>query len=198
MKRKQDKVKKLKIVKQTICGYGWLILLIVSCLYFFLYVRPHQIDGQSMSPILSNKDHLLIIKNERPDRYDMITFVPENKGTVTYVKRVIGVPGDRIWLDNKTLYINENQLETGNKYIESNQFLSGDDLPDSTLKVWVTEETAKKLANLKEIPADNYFVLGDNRSYSEDSRHFGLVEKKQIEGTVFFRYYPFGNMGFLQ
>ena len=65
-------------------------------------------------------------------------------------------------------------------------------LPDSTIKITVSEAVAAELTSLSEIPKDRYFVQGDNRLHSSDSRSFGLITSEQIEGVVVSRYYPFG------
>lgn len=160
---------------------------------FLTMIRPHQIEGVSMEPTLQDGDRLFIKKTQQPKRYELITFSPKENQRESYVKRVVGLPGDRIYTEGNALYINH-QLRDG-------QGLSSDtyakDLPDGTLKVTITKEVWEALENLEEIPADMYFVLGDNRNNSTDSRHMGFIQKQQIEGIVLVRYYPFGSVGII-
>ncbi|WP_086349716.1 signal peptidase I [Candidatus Enterococcus clewellii] len=160
---------------------------------FLITIRPHQIDGVSMEPTLQNGDRLFIKKTQQPKRYELITFYPKENPSDSYVKRVVGLPGDKIYTEGNALYINHQMRE--------DQALRSDtkakDLPDGTLKVTITKNVWDILVDIEEIPEDVYFVLGDNRNNSTDSRHFGFVEKKQIEGVVMFRYYPFDSIGFI-
>ena len=185
----------LKHLRQyRLAGQLLFILLLMGCLCFLFLIRTHRVDGQSMAPTLADNDRLLVRKNQQPDRYALITIESHNKSNESYVKRVIGMPGDRIWVDNNSLYLNQALAET-DTMMESNQSLSGEQLPDGTIKVWVTEAVAQALVHVKVIPDNQYFVLGDNRNHSTDSRQFGLINAASIEGTVIFRYYPFTHMG---
>ncbi len=170
------------------------VVFVLSCLGFLVFIQTHRVDGQSMKPTLQDHDRLFVRKNQTPERYDLITFTPPNNPKESYVKRVIGLPGDRIWVDNNSVYLNQSLAEE-DQVMTSNQFLSGEDLPDGTIKVWVTEAVAKESYSMRVIPADHYFVLGDNRNHSTDSRHFGLVKKQAVEGVVTFRYYPVTRLG---
>ncbi|OEG15355.1 signal peptidase I [Enterococcus quebecensis] len=147
-----------------------------------------------MLPTLKNNDRLLVMKGEYPSRYNLITFVPKNKEKESYIKRVLGLPGDRIWLDQNNLYINH-QMSSSNLTPENESALLGSELPDGTLKVRVSWEVAAKLQGISSIPEHQYFVLGDNRRHSTDSRQLGLIDFKQIEGVVRFRYYPLDRLG---
>lgn len=193
-KIEQRRMEKKLLRTYRLAGQVCFWLLMLSGIGFLVALRPHQVDGQSMMPTLADRDRLLVFKSKSPNRYDLIVFDPQTKDASSYVKRVIGLPGDRIWLDNNTLYLNSQLAET-DQTIKSNQFLTGEDLPDSTLKLWVNEEVARALYGLDEIPANHYFVLGDNRNHSTDSRKLGLIEDKQIEGIVVYRYFPLNRLG---
>lgn len=147
-----------------------------------------------MMPTLQNGDRLFVLKNAEPQRYSLITFQPAEKKNESYIKRVIGLPGDRIWLDQNTLYLNSQMAET-NPTPPNEENLSGVDLPDGTLKVRVDWEVAAQLKDFSTIPEEYYFVLGDNRRNSTDSRELGLINADQIEGVVKYRYYPFNRIG---
>lgn len=68
-------------------------------------------------------------------------------------------------------------------------------LPDGTVKITVNKAVAQQMKGMKQIPKDKYFVLGDNRNHSNDSRSFGFVSAKQIEGVAMYRYYPLDRLG---
>lgn len=152
------------------------------------------VSGESMVPTLQTGDRLFVSKNEVPNRYSLITFQPREQKQESYVKRVMGLPGDCIWLDKNTLYLNY-QMAPSNPTPQNDWNLSGVDLPDGTLKVRVTWEVAAQLEGLSSIPDNHFFVLGDNRAHSTDSRQLGLIDGEKIEGVVKFRYYPFNRLG---
>ncbi|OTN89913.1 signal peptidase I [Enterococcus sp. 7E2_DIV0204] len=172
-------------------GFWFFALILV--IVFLVVFKTHRVSGKSMAPTFENNDRIIVQKNTSPKRYEIVTFDPEIPNDPSYVKRIIGLPGDQIWTESNAVYIRPSnaapwQQDEVPKFIISM-------LPDSTLKVLVHEEVALKLAGLSTIPKGNYFVLGDNRAESKDSRALGLIEEKQIEGVVVFRYFPFNKMG---
>lgn len=190
--KRQRQQKELKLYQR---GLTVIFLILIGCsLWFLITMKAHRVVGHSMEPALSNQDYLFVRKGAIPKRYSLITFEPKGKTNDSYIKRVIGVPGDTIWLDNNTLYLNH-QMKAKQIRPQVNSHLAGEELPDGTLKIWVTEEVAKALYRVKKIPEETYFVLGDNRNHSTDSRQLGLISKKDIEGVVKFRYYPFSKLG---
>ncbi|WP_249921881.1 signal peptidase I [Candidatus Enterococcus palustris] len=172
-------------------------LLLLFGILFLVKVKPHVVSGESMLPTLHNKDRLFSMKNAEPTRYSLITFQPREEKHESYVKRVIGLPGDRIWLDKNTVYLNF-QMAESNPTPPNEEHLSGVDLPDGTLKIRVSWEVAAQLEGLSTIPKNQFFVLGDNRRHSTDSRELGLIDKNKIEGVVTFRYYPLNRLGLVK
>ncbi|MET3564414.1 signal peptidase I [Enterococcus rotai] len=108
------------------------------------------------------------------------------------MKRIIGLPGDAIWLDGTNLYLNHQLREPVNS---SGKTVNQTDIPDGTLKIKLSQGIARSLEGLARIPEKKYFVLGDNRNNSRDSRTIGLIDADQIEGVAVYRYYPFTRMG---
>lgn len=182
-----------KRVKNHLKNVVFLLIMLIGVL-FLIKVKTHIVSGESMMPTLQNKDRLFVLKNEKPERYSLITFQPGEKKNESYIKRVIGMPGDRIWLDQNNVYLNSQMAET-NPTPPNEENLLGSDLPDGTLKVRVTWEVAAKLKDFSTIPENQFFVLGDNRRNSKDSREMGLINEDQIEGIVKYRYYPFNRIG---
>jgi len=164
---------------------------IVLTLLMFLVIRfavqNFNVDGTSMEPNLHNTELILVDKwtylFRTPARGDVIVFAAPPHPDMDYVKRVIGLPGDIITIRNTTVIVNGVILKE--IYVD----------PHNQGNLFA----AKNISNLK-IPPNNYFVLGDNRAVSSDSRDWGFVPKANIIGRAAFIYWPLGqdNNGFLK
>lgn len=164
---------------------------IVLTLLMFLVIRfavqNFNVDGTSMEPNLHNTELILVDKwtylFRPPTRGDVIVFVAPPHHDLDYVKRVIGIPGDVITIRNTTVIVNGVTLKE--IYVD----------PRNQGNLFA----AKNITDLK-VPPDNYFVLGDNRAVSSDSRDWGFVPKANIIGRAAFVYWPLGqdNNGFLK
>ncbi|MEI5993539.1 signal peptidase I [Candidatus Enterococcus mansonii] len=194
-RRSVKKVKKKTYIR-GIHNYflnGLYVFFVIAALFFLIAFKSHQVDGHSMDPALADKDRIIIKKKSLPARYDLVTFEPKNKPNASYVKRVIGMPGDTLWIEGNSLYINQ-QIES-KKTEKIKDKMPAHDLPDSTIKITVSKEVYDQAKGLKKIPEKKYFVLGDNRKHSSDSRSFGFVTQEQLEGVVTFRYFPLNKIG---
>ncbi len=163
--------------------YIALLVLCVSVVPKYVIQRT-KVDGTSMERTLHDKDNLLVEKVSYrfhdPKRFDIIVFYPYGKEEDPedyYVKRVIGLPGETIQITGPDIYINGVKLEEN---------YGKDPITDEGCA-----EEPIKLAD------DEFFVLGDNREVSSDSRDFGPVKKKDISGRVVMRIYPFKEFGLL-
>ncbi len=162
-------------------------LSIFLVVYLFL-LQPHQVNGKSMVPNFESGDYVLTDKISyrfgHPKRGDVIVFhapisanCPQGTGC-DYIKRVIATPGESVEIKNGKIFVNSILLEENY-------------LPDS----FVTN-SGDFTRNGPVVMGDNeYFVVGDNRSYSSDSRAWGPVDKGLIVGKAFFRYWPPESMG---
>lgn len=181
----------LKYLRQP--GTIGLVIFSLILVSFFHFFGTHQVSGQSMAPTFASGERILIQRGTRLTRYTIVTFEPKDSPGESYVKRVVGLPGDRIQVDGNALFLlpkeQSSQLE------EDFSKMTSSELPSGVQKITISEEAAKALHRYQLIPEGNYFVLGDNRRKSNDSRVFGFVNEKQIEGVVFFRYYPFNKIG---
>lgn len=150
----------------------YIIIIVVVILIRAFIITPAKVDGASMEPTLYNNNYVLVNKLDYTlnglNRFDIIVIKYNNR---KIVKRVIGLPFEYVNYKNNKLYINNKQIkETFNK----------SDISDFNLE---------SIGYLK-IPGDKYFVVGDNRENSLDSRSIGLISKEDIIGKVCFRIYP--------
>lgn len=150
-------------------------LLSFSAIYFRMKYKPFMIQMSAMVPTLSPEDRIITrftTNNSEIKRGDIIIFTSDQKMKV--VKRVIGLPGETIEIKEGKLLVDEKEVEEN--YIKFKDLTS---------------------YGPKEIKNNHYFVMGDNRPNSRDSRIFGPIKKDTIVGKVIFRYYPFDSIGTL-
>jgi signal peptidase I len=161
-------------LKDVVLGVVIAILMVV-----FLY-QPVKVEGTSMQPELIDQERIFVNKFiyhfEEIHRGDIVVFWYPKDPSKSFIKRVVGVPGDIVSIRAGHLYINSRLQEE--RYVP-NGYLDSDSYP--TVKV-------------KE---DQYYVLGDHRNASNDSRSWGLVPRKYIYGKAVFRYWPVDKVGFL-
>ena len=164
----------LKALRGTISVLTYMAA--VAALIATLVLPVLQIEGTSMEPTLTNGDIVLLMKTTRFERGELCGFTWNNK---LLIKRVIGVPGDWIEIDTDgTIYLNGEKLDE--PYVQ--QLALGE----------------CDLVFPFQVPAEQYFVVGDMRESSIDSRNslIGCIPKDQIVGKVFFRVWPFPSIGF--
>lgn len=162
-----------KIIKEI---YPYIVIIVVVVLFRTFIATPVRVDGNSMNDTLNNKEILILNKlNKNIERFDIVVI---NINNTRIIKRVIGLPGENIEYKNNELYINDKKI---------------DDI-DTSL---TNDFSLKSLYNIDEIPKDSYFVMGDNRGNSLDSRfhEVGIINKKNIIGTTKIRIFPFNKIG---
>ncbi len=157
------------------------IALALSIVFYLFIATPHEVVGRSMMPTFETGEYLIGnkigYKFTEPSRGDVVIF--EYDEHTDYIKRIIGLPGESISIQNGQIYINNEKLdETG--YLDSLVYTRGGD--------FLQEGSAI------DISPTHYFVCGDNRGNSSDSRDFGLISKEQIKGKAFLVYFPFTNL----
>lgn len=161
----------MKFIREII---PYLIIVLLAIIIRTFIVTPVQVDGESMYPTLYNNEILLLKKYDKNyERFEIVVFKYNNS---KLVKRVIGLPGETVSYKNNELYINGEKVED----VDLDVYTSDFDLSDLGYKV---------------IPDDYYFVLGDNRINSIDSRRIGLISKDDILGTTSFAIFPFNKFG---
>lgn len=152
-------------------------LAVFVIVYLFLF-QPHQVRGSSMYPNFHDGEYILTDKISyrlgEPKRGDVIVFRAPRNEEYDYIKRVVGLSGDTIRIDGGRVYLN-------------NSPLNEDYLP----KDYITNMGGfVKAGQVLTVPKEQYFVLGDNRSHSSDSREWGFVPRENIIGKAWFRYWP--------
>ncbi len=154
------------------------IALALSIIFYLFIATPHEVVGRSMLPNFQDGEYLIGnkigYKFSKPQRGDVIIF--EYNEHTDYIKRIIGLPGEEISLQNGRIYIDKQQLDES-KYLEEAILTSGGD--------YLQEGTTV------EIPDSHYFVSGDNRPNSSDSRDFGPISGDKIKGKAWLVYFPF-------
>lgn len=161
-----------------------LIAVALAAIIRYFVFAPIVVDGLSMMPTLHNGDRMIVNKLAKPKRFDIVVFhAPEGKD---YIKRVIGLPGDRIEYKNDKLYINGKYYKEPYLDKYKKEVTDGPLTQDFTLKEIIGRDT---------VPKGEIFVLGDNRRFSKDSRHIGTIKMDKIVGETKFIYWPIKDFG---
>ena len=163
----------------------FLVILVISFVLVFGFVRPFVVEAfwipsASMVPTLKYGDRVLVNKFiyrfTEPERGDVVVFKSVQDDQQDLIKRVVGVPGDKISVRGGRLFVND-ELQR-EPYVNKK-------MPDRSFAAPTT------------VPKNHVFVMGDNRANSQDSRVFGPVPKENIEGEAFLRFWPPGRFGLL-
>lgn len=151
-------------------------------IYIFLF-RPFQVSGESMFPTFKNREYILTnlitLRFGDPQHGDVIVFKAPTDAEKDFIKRVIGVAGDSVYIKDGFVYVNGKKLDES-AYLQSDVRTYGG-------------------AFLKEgepvtVPEGDIFVMGDNRPFSSDSREWGFLKIKDVIGKSFFVYWPVTTM----
>ena len=172
---------------RTILGYILYILVIIGLTWMIVTFVGQRIrvSGQSMETTLQDGDNLIVDKISYrfhdPSRYDIIVFPYKYEENTFYIKRIIGLPGETVQVKDGYTYINGKKLTSdiyGREVME---------------EPGIAEEPIK-------LGSDEYFVLGDNRNHSQDSRdpYVGVLKRSDLMGRAFVRIYPLNKFGVIK
>lgn len=183
--REKKKVN-IPIIKEVITWVVEIAIVLGIAFVFVYYIGMRtSVVGQSMTPVLKNNQEILInrfvylLTDPKPN--DIIVFLPNgNEKSHYYVKRVIGTPGDTVQIQEGTVFVNGEPFEEA---VETDAILDAELAGEEIL-----------------LGEDEYFVLGDNRNNSEDSRYanIGNVKKQHIIGKAWFIISPYEDFGFIK
>jgi signal peptidase I len=158
-----------------------LVSLAISAFIIIFLYQPVKVEGTSMMPGLEDQERIFVNKFvyrwEPIARGDIVVFRYPRDTSKSYIKRVIGVAGDRVRIENGQVYVNGDPLEED--YVPSD-YADARSYPEIT------------------VPTHSFFVLGDHRTMSNDSRDFGPVNERYIYGKAVFGYWPMEKMGRLR
>jgi signal peptidase I len=164
-----------------------LALSVFVLLYLFI-AQPNEVNGSSMFPNFKDKEFLLTDKLSyelgQPQRGDVVVFKapssePCSADECEYIKRIIGLPGDKVMVKDGKVYLNGSEL--------NQSFIPSD--------VITTEGQFSQEGVEKTVPEGQYLCFGDNREHSRDGREFGPIDRKLIIGKAFFVYWPLSSAG---
>ena len=166
--------KKLPIIKEII---SYIVIIVIVILIKKYVVSPVRVNGASMYPTLNDKDVMILNKISYRfndiKRFDIVVIDYEDE---YLIKRVIGLPGEKLRYSNNQLYINDKKVE------------------ENFSKTDIVNFEVRNEPN-NQIPKDHYFVIGDNRDISKDSRIIGFIPKDKIVGKSNFTLFPFNKFG---
>lgn len=173
---------KIDSIKSGVLEWGKAIIiaLALAMIIRIFFFTPIIVDGASMEPTLQDENRMIVTKIGEPKRFDVIVFHATEEQD--YVKRVIGLPGDRIEYKDDTLYIN------GKPYDEPYLDEAKQELADGELTNSFTLRDTPVQSDV--VPEGHLFVMGDNRRFSKDSRHIGAIPMDKVVGTTKMVFYP--------
>lgn len=177
-KNTQEPTKKTTL-KHDILQLAFIIIFIIIPFRIFI-AQPFIVNGTSMQPGFQDKDYLIVdqvtYRFQEPERGDVIVFRYPNNPSVHYIKRIIGLPGETVTVKDQEVYIEQagssEKIQLEEPYIES----------------FRPENSRTTLLD------DQYYVMGDNRLVSSDSRVWGPLDEKYITGRALVRLLPFNNI----
>ena len=183
-----EKVKSFKSVLDTQSVKfirHWLRDILVACaiaIFIIIFiVQPVKVEGTSMQPQLADQERIFVnrfvYRFKDISRGDVIVFRYPKDINKSFIKRVLAIPGDEVEIRAGMVYLNGTRI----------------DEPYVPWEFWDNRSFPKTI-----VPPGNYFVLGDHRNSSNDSRNWGFVEKRLIYGRAFFSYWPMTNFGIVK
>ncbi|MBF2610008.1 type I signal peptidase SipX [Listeria welshimeri] len=169
-------------------AFGWIKIIIIALVLAFgiryFLISPVTVNGASMNPTLHDGEHLFINKVSDPKRFDIIVFPAPDEENAEYIKRVIGLPGDKVEYKEDQLYINDKKYDEPYLDSEKDALKSGYLTTDANGDPNFTMAEIKGSNGSLIVPEGQLFVLGDNRQVSKDSRYIGFISQESVLGKV--------------
>lgn len=172
----------LRSIFREVIIFSLLAIFIVLPIRLFV-AQPFVVEGASMDPTFKNGDYIIVdelsYRFEAPKRGDVVTFRYPGDPSLFFIKRIIGLPGETVSIQAETITITKTD---GEKIILDESYIEDGTMPRAYLSHTLLE--------------DEYFVMGDNRAKSSDSRYWGSLPRENIMGRAFIRLLPANNMTF--
>lgn len=179
-------------MKDVLWYVGLVIVLILLQVFVFTSVI---VSGDSMNPTLVDRERVISLKQSKIKRFDIITFpAPDDPGK-KYIKRVIGMPGDTIEFENDQLKINGKKYDE--PYLKEVKDDSGSPLLPEGLPM-TKDFKMSEVTGSEKVPEGHFFVMGDNRQNSKDSRMIGFIDEETVLGDVWISFWPINKMGLVK
>lgn len=163
-------------------------VVVCAAIFFIIYLfvaQFHKVSGESMKPTFQDGDYIITEKISYrfglPERGDKIVLKDPRNESRDFIKRILATPGDTVKIENNTVLINGTPFDEN--YLPKGTLTKGGSFLHEGSEVKVGE--------------NQYYVFGDNREHSSDSREWGGITKEEIVGKTFFRYWPAQSIGFI-
>ncbi|WP_188206365.1 signal peptidase I [Alkalibacillus aidingensis] len=183
--------KKKQIIIKEVISWGKTIaiaiVVVLVCRYFLM--TPVSVQGESMFPTLEQNNKLVVTKITPLERFDLLVFDSPDHDDEQYIKRIIGLPGDTVEMRDDVLIVNDEVY---------NESYVNKEVDGETPEKITNDFTLEDLTERSVVPEGHYFVLGDNRMRSRDSRDFGFISEDLVIGEAKFRFYPFTHFGVVE
>lgn len=183
-----------KVLKELIGTALYLLVVLASVYLLITYVGQRtEVDGESMEPTLYHGDNLIVDKISyrfhEPERFDIIVFPFQYQEDTYFIKRIIGLPGETVQIDEK-----------GNIYVDDGDGNGLELLPEVYGREIIKPENIGVAKDPVVLGPDEYFVMGDNRNNSSDSRTeiVGNIHREDIIGRAWVRIWPLSDFGVLK
>ncbi len=180
----------MEAIKRAVAAFfdfiqGIVVFMAMLVMVYLFVMSPQEINGASMEPNFFNGEYILtnkvIYKLRDPKRGEIVIFKSPKNKEIDYIKRIIAEPGDTVKLLNSAFYVNGTKINE--PYLRPGVYIFGGSYLQEGEEVVV--------------PPGQYFVVGDNRPHSADSREFGPVSKEDFIGMAILRYWPFNKTGLI-
>lgn len=190
-RNRKKSYKKKSFAQELVSTFLYIIVItgIFVAIRTFLFA-PVSVEGDSMNPTLGHEDRLLLNKVSSIDRFDIVVFPAPEDPDKQYIKRVIGIPGDEISYRDQVLYLNGRPVEEA--YVDLSQE------SDEVAAYYNSDfslQTLEVVEGVERVPEGSYFVMGDNRVNSKDSRSFGFIDIDSVIGETSIRIWPIDRIG---
>lgn len=183
----------------------WAVLMGIFFLLFRFVLSNDTVSGPSMEPSFENGQRLISVRHAAIKRGEVVIVKAPDEPGALYIKRVIGLPGEKIVSKNNQIYINGKKLAqpwltqgrkmedtaTDTSFAATQNFTMKSLARSRQFAQYYTKSQLTYINQQNRIPKGTYFVMGDHRSVSKDSRYIGTIKRKNIVGVVKLRYWPF-------